>query len=151
MRIYVYIYTGVKATVDQQAWIITSYDIGGVVPQAVGSTGVFNFAFFQTRFATPCSTAPCVNGGICVAMEANTYQCSCLTGFSGVNCEVPTDRCIGVVCHNSAACQIVEGLYATCVCGTFYVFWWYYHYNISLTIDVATTIISVYLLMLLPL
>ena len=38
---------------------------------------------------TPCSDAPCVNGGSCFISDSS-YICSCLLGFKGSRCEGTT-------------------------------------------------------------
>ena len=35
---------------------------------------------------TPCSDAPCFNGGSCV-ISGSSYSCSCLLGFRGSRCQ----------------------------------------------------------------
>ena len=34
-----------------------------------------------------CSPSPCQNGGSCVD-GVNQFTCDCVTGFSGINCEI---------------------------------------------------------------
>jgi hypothetical protein len=33
----------------------------------------------------PCTLAPCKNGGLC-SQTSNSYQCSCINGWTGQNC-----------------------------------------------------------------
>jgi hypothetical protein len=46
-----------------------------------------------------CASVPCQNGGECQASPAHAnmlpddYQCMCMDGFSGVNCEIDIDEC----------------------------------------------------------
>jgi hypothetical protein len=37
----------------------------------------------------PCSSNPCQNGGICSPnLNTQTYTCTCLSGFTGTNCNI---------------------------------------------------------------
>jgi Notch-like protein len=56
----------------------------------------------------PCSPNPCMNGGTCAA-TGTTYECTCVEGYAGVNCETQTtvpDREIGQSCTSSAQCNV---------------------------------------------
>ena len=33
-----------------------------------------------------CANSPCLNGGTCTD-GVNSYQCTCIAGFNGANCE----------------------------------------------------------------
>ena len=35
----------------------------------------------------PCFSEPCENGANCTAITRDVYNCSCVPGYSGVNCE----------------------------------------------------------------
>ena len=48
-----------------------------------------------------CASQPCMNGAICGNWE-NYYDCSCLPGYTGINCETNIDECIGYPCLNGA-------------------------------------------------
>jgi hypothetical protein len=41
----------------------------------------------------PCNTQPCLNGGQCVQTDVSSYQCQCLAGFDGKNCELDARVC----------------------------------------------------------
>jgi len=41
----------------------------------------------------PCVSQPCLNGGQCVQTEVSSYQCQCLAGFDGKNCELDARAC----------------------------------------------------------
>jgi len=57
--------------------------IGG---DMLGSVGVVDYPV--------CNTRPCRNGGSCrPAASANGFQCFCLEGYSGRNCELIGERC----------------------------------------------------------
>ena len=36
---------------------------------------------------TCCDSSPCLNGGTCYAQAGGSYVCSCIYGYSGVNCQ----------------------------------------------------------------
>ena len=47
---------------------------------------------------TPCSDAPCFNGGSCV-ISGSSYGCSCLLGFRGSQCQgMITPLCYVTIC-----------------------------------------------------
>ena len=35
-----------------------------------------------------CPAAPCLNSGTCNTNGLGGYTCSCLTGYTGINCEI---------------------------------------------------------------
>jgi len=41
----------------------------------------------------PCTSQPCLNGGQCVQTDVSSYQCQCLAGFDGKNCELDARAC----------------------------------------------------------
>lgn len=47
----------------------------------------------------------CKTDGRCTPDSSHGYNCSCQEGFSGKNCEVNHDDCIGVVCENGGVCR----------------------------------------------
>ena len=44
------------------------------------------FSYFSCVDIDDCAKKPCLNGARCVD-KLNSYQCICITGFKGVNCE----------------------------------------------------------------
>ena len=61
----------------------------------------------------PCQINPCRNGGICTPIYSgnnyNLYQCSCLNGFGGSNCESVYNPCYtnGLSnCQNGGICTV---------------------------------------------
>ena len=47
---------------------------------------IFSGSFCEIKL-DQCLSEPCLNGGHCQALT-NRYECQCLPGFSGLNCEV---------------------------------------------------------------
>ena len=50
------------------------------------------FAFLSFDTASPCYSAPCLNGGTCkkrdgAVSKTISYKCICSIGFTGDNCE----------------------------------------------------------------
>ncbi|XP_028392609.1 fibropellin-3-like [Dendronephthya gigantea] len=64
----------------------------------------------------PCNARPCRNGGACMKsviedesvyqdwQSGNSYVCVCKEGFTGKNCEIDVDDCVGNGCQNGAKC-----------------------------------------------
>lgn len=50
-----------------------------------------------------CASNPCQNGGNCTDVY-NGYQCTCVAGTSGTNCETDIDECATTPCQNGAEC-----------------------------------------------
>eukprot|EP00058_Branchiostoma_floridae_P004762 XP_002590250.1 hypothetical protein BRAFLDRAFT_132333 [Branchiostoma floridae] len=61
-----------------------------------------------------CSSSPCQNGANCTQPYPGVYECLCLDGFAGINCE-HNDTCINNLCQNGATCVAYPTNY-TCVC-----------------------------------
>lgn len=59
-------------------------------------------------------SSPCGHGNVCVNKQSR-YQCKCLGGYSGANCEVPPDFCELNDCRNDATCTSHFSNYA-CHC-----------------------------------
>ncbi|XP_053384588.1 fibropellin-1-like isoform X6 [Mercenaria mercenaria] len=64
-----------------------------------------------------CLSSPCQNGATCID-RLNGYNCSCLDGWRGVNCEKDTDECASSPCQNGALCNNQVNAYVcTCTSG----------------------------------
>ena len=51
-----------------------------------------------------CESDPCSNGATCVDIRRG-YHCVCPAGFTGLDCDIDIDECLGNnVCLNNATC-----------------------------------------------
>ena len=50
-----------------------------------------------------CIRDRCMNNGVCIDLIDN-YECKCLEGFTGRNCEYNVNECISEPCQNSGTC-----------------------------------------------
>nr|XP_020459274.1 delta-like protein 4 [Monopterus albus] len=58
---------------------------------------------------------PCVNGATCMNTGQGSYTCTCLPGFTGVNCELEMQECDSSPCRNGGICTNLEKGYK-CEC-----------------------------------
>ncbi|XP_077998686.1 agrin-like isoform X2 [Glandiceps talaboti] len=65
----------------------------------------------------PCTAEPCKNGGVCVASDAESFQCTCVEPFTGPLCgDMFVDPCEGNMCVEGSTCkELPEGGYM-CQC-----------------------------------
>ncbi|CAM9746628.1 unnamed protein product [Lampetra fluviatilis] len=61
-----------------------------------------------------CQSRPCKHGGSC-ANTQGSYSCTCVSGWSGLNCTENIDECAGSVCQNNGTCLDGDNSY-TCIC-----------------------------------
>ncbi|VDO60529.1 unnamed protein product [Heligmosomoides polygyrus] len=69
--------------------------------------------------ATPCSEAPCRNGGAChISTDSFVFRCTCPARYTGANCEIDSDPCgsrpcpLGIQCipfYNEYLCKCPNG------------------------------------------
>nr|XP_021400674.1 protocadherin Fat 3 isoform X2 [Lonchura striata domestica] len=52
-----------------------------------------------------CERHPCQNGGTCTAVPSGGYHCSCLSQFTGRNCESEITACFPNPCRNGGSCD----------------------------------------------
>nr|XP_006112264.1 protocadherin Fat 3 isoform X1 [Pelodiscus sinensis]XP_006112265.1 protocadherin Fat 3 isoform X1 [Pelodiscus sinensis]XP_025044455.1 protocadherin Fat 3 isoform X1 [Pelodiscus sinensis]XP_025044460.1 protocadherin Fat 3 isoform X1 [Pelodiscus sinensis] len=52
-----------------------------------------------------CERNPCQNGGSCTSLPSGGYQCSCLSQFTGRNCESEITACFPNPCRNGGSCD----------------------------------------------
>lgn len=76
----------------------------------------------QPSESDECSPNPCFNGGSCTD-GADSYICTCPSGYGGDRCETNIDDCPGNSCSNGATC--VDGVDEyTCLCPAGFVGEW---------------------------
>ena len=64
-----------------------------------------------------CSSNPCLNGGTCED-AADSYFCSCPSGFTGDRCETSIHSCYGQICQNNGIFHIeFNSFYCVCTDG----------------------------------
>ena len=56
--------------------------------------------------AATCAESACPSGSVCSspAVALASFDCSCVTGYSGTLCAVDVDECLTTPCQNSATC-----------------------------------------------
>ena len=52
--------------------------------------------FFCERAINVCINSPCVNGGVCLEVAHNVFNCSCPNGYSGRFCERKVNAILGL-------------------------------------------------------
>ncbi|XP_039181788.1 protocadherin Fat 3 isoform X9 [Crotalus tigris] len=66
-------------------------------------------------YPDPCERNPCQNGGTCISVPSGGYQCSCLSQFTGRNCESEITACFPNPCHNGGSCDPIGSAFI-CAC-----------------------------------
>lgn len=61
-----------------------------------------------------CSSAPCQNSGYCIDL-VGSYECNCLPGFTGRNCETDINECEAASCPPNSVCIDKAATYQ-CMC-----------------------------------
>lgn len=62
------------------------------------------------RTLNACSSNPCLNGGDCTNLRfGGRYNCKCLQGFSGINCQNQVRRCGGIRNTENGTLSYPEG------------------------------------------
>lgn len=60
-----------------------------------------------------CQSSPCLHGGSC-RDSYNSYQCSCLSGWSGTHCEINIDECFSNPCIHGNCSDGVAAYHCRC-------------------------------------
>ncbi|PIK39968.1 hypothetical protein BSL78_23193 [Apostichopus japonicus] len=80
---------------------------------------VFDPARAEGEITNPCSDSPCLNGGTCTAI-GNAFQCTCVAGFSGTNCQTSVTQafaeCPGQVMETAVGNGMIRLSFASPVC-----------------------------------
>ena len=56
---------------------------------------------------------PCKNGATCLDL-VNDYQCNCVPGFTGHDCETNIDECANNPCQNGECMDLTNAFYCLC-------------------------------------
>ncbi|XP_071074415.1 protocadherin Fat 3 isoform X1 [Dasypus novemcinctus] len=62
-----------------------------------------------------CQRGPCQHGGSCAGLPSGGYQCTCLSQFTGRNCESQITACFPNPCRNGGSCDPIGGTFI-CSC-----------------------------------
>ncbi|XP_044152911.1 protein HEG homolog 1 [Bufo gargarizans] len=69
-----------------------------------------------TTAASPCSSSPCQNGGLCVESGGSkSYRCDCPSSWSGDLCNTDVDECLSSPCPAPSTCLNSRGSFS-CQC-----------------------------------
>ncbi|OQV13915.1 Protein slit [Hypsibius exemplaris] len=63
-----------------------------------------------------CYTYPCKNGAACGKKDVLDYECRCILGYHGKNCEHEIDACYGSPCENAGTCKVTDHGRFSCLC-----------------------------------
>ncbi|KAG9468984.1 hypothetical protein GDO78_021460 [Eleutherodactylus coqui] len=70
----------------------------------------------STAAASPCSSSPCHNGGLCVdSRDLKSYTCDCPAAWSGDLCSTDVDECLSSPCPAPSTCLNTRGSFS-CQC-----------------------------------
>lgn len=69
----------------------------------------------ESRTQKYCYSHPCQNNGTCRENDT-AYECNCVPGFSGRNCDVEINQCFSISCENNSTCGRVSAGQYRCHC-----------------------------------
>ncbi|PVD37045.1 hypothetical protein C0Q70_04038 [Pomacea canaliculata] len=58
--------------------------------------------------SNPCKSMPCKNGGTCLVLDAEMFDCKCQTGYRGVLCDDLVDSCASQPCQHGGTCTKIR-------------------------------------------
>eukprot|EP00750_Incisomonas_marina_P000180 INCI10162.2.p1 GENE.INCI10162.2~~INCI10162.2.p1 ORF type:complete len:1966 (-),score=295.66 INCI10162.2:62-5959(-) len=79
-----------------------------------------SLAFFavSVESALPCDASPCQHGGTCTQVTNTTYNCTCVPGFNGTNCQNDYEQCSSNPCLNGGTCtNLLNSFQCSCLPG----------------------------------
>lgn len=76
---------------------------------------LFVLTALVVRASADCSSSPCTNGATCVSAGSG-YQCNCVPGYVGTNCETELDVCASQPCLNGGTCNQTAPDQYVCLC-----------------------------------
>lgn len=75
-------------------------DCEGISQMAASSSSLLSN---KSISITDCFAEPCQNGAQCTSLIPG-YTCQCLTGWTGLHCEMEIDECLSNPCQNNGSC-----------------------------------------------
>lgn len=78
---------------------------------------IFTGDFCEEDF-NECDSNPCLNNGTCIDIP-NGYNCSCISGYFGIHCEIDVAVCNitnETRCANGGVCEEGPGVTFNCRC-----------------------------------
>ncbi|KAK2141670.1 hypothetical protein LSH36_1059g02002 [Paralvinella palmiformis] len=101
-------YTG-----DEKVTVVSNLDR----PYGISIDFENNLMYWTQRDIHQCISMPCQNNGTCMDL-VNGYNCTCLNGFTGDNCQTAISYCSGIICQNNGVCAAdVDGYHCLCMSG----------------------------------
>ncbi|KAF5294801.1 hypothetical protein FQA39_LY00285, partial [Lamprigera yunnana] len=77
---------------------------------------VLNVHGIQECGENPCSSVPCLNGGVCLPLDSTRYRCDCKQSFLGDFCENRLDPCLSNPCKGGSTCDSLSTGKYFCKC-----------------------------------
>jgi hypothetical protein len=115
--------TGLTVSVNAQLTIIDICDTitcmnngtcisstGACICQS-GYTGTLCESIF---YLNPCDSMPCMNNATCNSVSDTEFNCSCVAGYTGIDCSVDINECDGVDCGNGTCQDLLNGYNCQC-------------------------------------
>ncbi|XP_070206823.1 agrin-like isoform X2 [Littorina saxatilis] len=84
------------------------------------NSDVLNGADISECGSSPCKSMPCQNGGTCMRLDGDMFDCKCPDGYKGVLCEELVDACASAPCQYGGTCSKTatsEGFQCRCTEG----------------------------------